>query len=437
MTHASSSSTAEPLRVGIAGLGTVGGGVLQILARHKALLAERAGRPIELVAVSARARNKDRGVDLSTVAWEDDPVALARRPDLDLVIEAIGGSDGPAKAASEAALGRGAHLVTANKAMLALHGRALAEAAEAHGAALRFEAAVAGGVPVVKALGEGLTANRIDGIYGVLNGTCNYILTEMESTGRDYADVLREAQEKGYAEADPTADVGGWDAAHKLCLLASLAYGVWPDFDGISVAGVEKVSKADIQFAAEFGYRLKLVAMAELREDGLVQRVEVVLTPATSLIGTLEGVANAIQFEGDFVGSVALRGPGAGAGPTASAIVADVVDIARGDRRPAFGVSAEQMRLAARADADAISAPRYLRLSVVDQPGVLSQVTGRLGAAGVSIDHMRQIGRAPDRATVLIVTHETTESALGEAIEGVRALEVCLEPPVAFRIARL
>ncbi|MCI4664186.1 MAG: homoserine dehydrogenase [Neomegalonema sp.] len=434
-----STSIKDPsaLRIGVAGLGTVGGGVLKIIETHREQLAARAGRPITVTAVSARQRGKDRGVDLSDIVWEDDPVALARRDDVDLVVEAIGGPDGPAKAASEAALGRGAHLVTANKAMLAVHGRALATLSESKGAALRFEAAIAGGVPAVKALAEGMAANNVTRIFGVLNGTCNYILTEMEHTGRDYADVLREAQDKGYAEADPTADVGGWDAAHKICLLASIAFGVWPDFDSVSVEGIEQVSKADIQFAADFGYRLKQLAVAERSEKGCSLRVEPVFAPANSLLGALESVTNAVQFEGDFVGDVALCGPGAGEGPTASAIVADIVDIARGDRRPAFGVPAAAMAEPVRVDAQAALGAHYIRLSLVDRPGVLAQVTGKLGDAGVSIDQLRQIGRSPDPATVLFVTHEAPENALRAALEGVSALDVCLEPPAAFRIARI
>lgn len=425
---------ASPLRIGVAGLGTVGGGVLKIVAAHGEMLAARAGRRIEIVAVSARNRSKDRGVDLSGIEWEDDPVALARRSDIDLVVEVIGGSDGPAKATTEAALRRGAHVVTANKAMLAAHGAELASLAEGAGAALRFEAAVAGGLPIVKALCEGLAANRMRRLYGVLNGTCNYILTEMERTGRDYADILSDAQDLGYAEADPSADVGGWDAAHKLCLLAALAFGVAVDFDGVSVEGIERVALEDVIFARDLGYRVKLIASAAMTDAGLLQRVAPCLVPAGSAIGQLDGVTNAVVCDGDFVQQTVYEGPGAGEGPTASAIVADILDIARGANRPAFGQAAASLERAARAEPDAFPAAYYLRMALVDQPGVLGRVATTLGECGVSIDRMQQRGRTPDAATALIVTHETTDSAVRRAIESIDAMSVCLSSPVALRI---
>lgn len=426
--------TQAPLRIGVTGLGTVGGGVLKIFESHAETLSARAGRPLKLVAVSARNRAKNRGVDLSALDWEDDPVALARRPDIDLVVEVIGGSDGPAKATTEAALSRGAHVVTANKAMLAFHGQALAALAEENGAALRYEAAVAGGVPIVKALGEGLAANKMRRVYGVLNGTCNYILTEMERTGRDYAEILAEAQEKGYAEADPEADVGGWDAAHKLSLLAALAFGTQVDFEGVAVEGIERVALQDVLFARELGYRVKLIGVAEQTPDGLKQRVSPCLMPAASAIGALDGVTNAVVCEGDFVGQTVYEGPGAGEGPTASAIVADILDIARGGERPAFGQPASSLGRAPRVSPDAIRAPYYLRLTLEDQPGVLGKVTTALGDSGVSIDQMRQYGREPDAATVLIVTHEAPDRAVREALRAISALPVSQAEPVALRI---
>ncbi len=426
--------SAEPLRVGVAGLGTGGAGVLKILIAHADAIAARAGRPIEVAAVSARNRTKNRGVDLSSIDWIDDPVALARREDLAAVVEVIGGSDGPAKAAAEAALDRGAHVVTANKAMLAVHGAALAARAEARGAALRFEAAVAGGVPIVKALAEGLAANEMRRVYGVLNGTCNYILTEMERTGRDYADILSDAQDLGYAEADPTADVGGFDAAQKLALLASLAFGVAPDYEGVSIEGIERIAAPDIRFARDLGFRVKLIGVAKRVESGVIQRVAPCLLPAESVIGGLEGVTNAVVCVGDFVGDVALSGPGAGEGPTASAIVADLVDIARGDRRPAFMKRTADLAPPTRLSPDELAARYYVRLSLRDQPGALARVAGCLGDDGVSIDQMRQIGRAPDPAPVLIVTHEAPDRAVRSTLESIEALDVCLAPPVALRI---
>lgn len=432
---------AQPMRIGVAGLGTVGAGVLKIFAKHGETLNARAGRPLEIVAVSARNRSKDRGVDLSAFDWEDDPVALARRDDLDIVIEVIGGSDGPAKASAEAALGRGAHLVTANKAMMAHHAEQLSVMAEEAGVALRFEAAVAGGIPIVKALAEGLAANAVDRVYGVLNGTCNFILTEMEKTGRDYADILTEAQEKGYAEADPTADVGGFDAAQKLALLAGLGFARRIDYAAVEVEGIERIALADIHFARELGYRVKQLASAERVRDaegvelGVLQRVAPCLLPVESAVAGLDSVTNAVVVEGDFVGQTVYEGPGAGEGPTASAIVADVLDIARGDRRAAFGQPYATLAPGGAA-APAARSAYYLRLNLIDQPGALAKVTAALGDDGVSIDQMRQFGRKPDPATVLIVTHEVEQRALKSALSTIEQLPVSLAEPVAIRIER-
>lgn len=427
----------DPLRIGVAGLGTVGAGVLKIFEAHSGPLADRAGRAVQIRAVAARNRARDRGVDISGFDWEDDPTAMARRDDLDLVVEAIGGADGPALALAEATLGRGASLVTANKAMLAHHGDRLADIAEKHGGALRFEAAVAGGVPIVKALSEGLAANAMRRVYGVLNGTSNFILTEMERTGRDYADILADAQALGYAEADPTADVGGFDAAQKIALLAAIAFGRRVDYAGVSVEGVERVTLDDIHFARELGYRVKLVALAERADPGgaaILQRVAPCLLPADSAIGGLNGVTNAVVCDGDFIGQTVYEGPGAGAGPTASAVVADIVDIAAGVKRPAFGKPAAALAPPERLSQDDLRAAYFLRLDLIDRPGVLAQVTRCLGDEGVSIKQMRQVGGGADPAIVLIVTHETEDRALRAASDAIARLDVCGEPPVALRI---
>ena len=432
-------SNKDALRLGIAGLGVVGAGAAKILNTHAVSLSGKAGRPIEIRAVSARNRSKDRGVDLSNAQWEDDPVALARRGDVDVFVELMGGADGPAKASVEAALSRGAHVVTANKAMMAVHGNALAALAESAGAELRFEAGIAGGVPIVKALSEGLAANEMQRVYGVLNGTCNYMLTEMARTGRDFADILTDAQNLGYAEADPTADVGGWDAAHKLSLLASLAFGGQVDFDGVSVEGVERIAPTDIRFAEELGYRVKLVGVAEMREGRLAQRVAPVLMPAKSAIGLLDGVTNAVVCEGDFIGQTVFEGPGAGEGPTASAVVADILDIARAagaPARPPLGSPIAGRPRLPRQEAAEIAGAYYLRLSLEDRPGALAEVATVLGETGVSIDQMRQHGRQPRSATVLIVTHEAPDRAVRTAVEAVGALEVSRAEPVALRIER-
>ncbi|MEL6523135.1 MAG: homoserine dehydrogenase, partial [Pseudomonadota bacterium] len=303
--------TAAPLRLGIAGLGTVGIGVVKILRRHAKQLEARAGRPVQLVAVSARDRVKDRGVPLADYAWEDDPIALARRDDVDLFVELIGGGDGPAKAATEVALDQGKAVVTANKAMLALHGQDLAQRAEANTTTIRFEAAVAGGIPVMKALTEGLAGNEITRVMGVMNGTCNYILTRMASAGLSYDEVFAEADALGYLEADPTLDVGGIDAAHKLALLAAVAYGTAPNFGGIEIEGIERVSIDDIRQAADMGFAIKLLGVAQPTARGLEQRMSPCLVPLTSPLGQLDGATNMVVLEGDSVGQIVLRGAGA------------------------------------------------------------------------------------------------------------------------------
>ncbi len=423
-------------RIALAGLGTVGTGVVKMVEGNADLLAARAGGRIEIKAVSARSRTKDRGIDLSGYAWEDDPVALAKRDDIDVLIEVMGGEDGPAKAAVEAALGAGKHVITANKAMLAHHGQALAETAEANGAALRFEAAVAGGIPCVKALGEGLAGNQILRIMGVMNGTCNYILTQMEATGSDFPDVLKEAQALGYAEVDPAFDVGGIDAAHKLALLASTAFGTQVDFDGVLTEGIEKITLTDIQHAADMGFAVKLLGVARMNEDGLEQRMQPCLVPLSSPFGQLEGVTNMVAFEGDFVGQTVFAGPGAGEGATASAILGDVMDIARGIRVPAFGVPANTLS-AARRSVSGAPAAFYIRLTLADRPGTFAEAARILGTHDISINRMRQYDHDTAEAPVTIVTHETEREKLDVALAEIDASEVSLAAPVVLRIEAL
>ena len=423
----------HPLRLGIAGLGTVGVGVVRIVQKHADLLQARSGRRITISAVSARSRDKDRGVDLSAYAWEDDPVALARRDDVDLFIEVMGGHDGPAKHATEAAIAAGKDAVSANKALLAVHGQAIAEAAEAAGRVIRFEAAVAGGIPVVKALTEGLAANDITRIMGVMNGSCNYILTRMESAGLTYSEVFDEANALGYLEADPELDVGGIDAGHKLALLSAIAFGTQVDFDAVQLEGIGAVSIEDIRQAADMGFKIKLLGVAQMTGRGLEQRMSPCLVPDTSPLGQLQGGTNMIVLEGDSVGQIVLRGPGAGEGPTASAVMGDVMDIARGIRISTFGQPATSLRRARPALA-AIPAPYYLRLQLLDKPGALAKVARALGDAGISIDRMRQYGHAAPTAPVLIVTHKTTRTALDEALAAFKDTGVVSGDPVAIRI---
>ncbi|ETX28814.1 homoserine dehydrogenase [Roseivivax isoporae] len=422
-----------PLRLGIAGLGTVGAGVVKIVRQKAALLTERTGREITVVAVCARHRERDRGVPLTDYAWEDDPVALATRDDVDVFVELMGGSDGPAKAATEAALDAGKDVVTANKAMLAHHGQALAERAEARGAVLRFEAAVAGGIPVIKALTEGLAGNEITRVMGVMNGTCNYILTRMETGGLTYREAFDEADGLGYLEADPELDVGGIDAGHKLSLLAAIAYGTQVAFDAVELEGIGKVSIDDIRQAADMGYKIKLLGVSRMTGRGLEQRMAPCLVPATSPLGQLDGGTNMVVIEGDQVGQIVMRGAGAGEGPTASAVMGDVMDLARGFRMSTFGQAAASLRPATPARS-ATPAPYYLRMALMDKPGALAKVATALGEAGISINRMRQYAHTDDAAPVLIVTHRTTRAALDSAIAAMRATGVVAGEPVALRI---
>lgn len=423
----------DPLRLGIAGLGTVGTGVIKIVQRHADLLAARSGRPIEITAISARTKDKDRGVRLTSYDWEDDPVALAKRDDVDVFVELMGGSDGPAKAACKAAIAAGKDVVTANKALLALHGQALAESAETKDKVIRFEAAVAGGIPVVKALTEGLAGNDITRVMGVMNGTCNFILTKMESEGLSYQAVFDEAAALGYLEADPTLDVGGIDAGHKLALLSSIAFGTQVAFNDVHLEGIERITIEDIELAADMGFRIKLLGVAQLTGRGLEQSMTPCLVPANSPLGQLEGATNMVVIEGDSVGQIVLRGAGAGEGPTASAVMGDVIDIARDTRLSTFGQPAKALAKSKPASAS-IPAPYYLRMTLLDKPGALAKIATVLGDAGISIDRMRQYGHVDTTAPVLIVTHKTSPSALKTAIAAMTKTGVLVGDPVAIRI---
>ncbi len=421
------------LRLGIAGLGTVGVGVIKIVQEHAKMLNARSGRPISISAVSARSKAKDRGVDLSAYAWEDDPVALAKRDDIDVFVELIGGDSGPAKAAVEAAIANGKHVVTANKAMLALHGQALALAAETADVNLRFEAAVAGGIPIIKALTEGLAANKINRVMGVMNGTCNYILTRMESAKLPYEAVFKEADDLGYLEADPNLDVGGIDAAHKLVLLSSIAFGTQVNFAGAELEGIGQITIQDIDHARDMGFRIKLLGVAQMTDAGLEQSMRPVLVPASSPLAQLEGGTNMVVVEGDAVGQVVLRGAGAGEGPTASAVMGDVMDIARGLKLPVFGQPANTLEPAKAAKASNTSA-FSLRLNLKDVPGVMAQISTALAEAGVSIDRMRQFSHDDISAPVMIVTHPTKRDIVEAAFAAIAGLNVTTQAPLMLSI---
>lgn len=422
------------LKIAIAGLGNVGAGVVKLLADNKDEITKRAGRSIEIVAVSARDKNKDRGIDVSKVNWVDTPVAIADQ-DADVIVELMGGDGDPAYSLVKKSLENGKAVVTANKALLAHHGIELAKISEVKNAPLLFEAAVAGGIPIIKMLREGLAANRISKLYGILNGTCNYILTTMEATGRDFADVLKEAQEKGYAEAEPSLDVDGGDTAHKLCLLASLAFGVAPDLNALSVNGIRAITAQDIEAADELGYRIKLLGQADITEDGrIVQLVEPCLIPKTASLANVHGVLNAVYTEGNHVGSSFIEGRGAGAGPTASAVVADLIDMARGNTVPAFGVPIGELKSLNAMNPEEKTGEYYIRLVVLDQPGVIADVAAILRDYQISIESLIQRGRDPGQpVTVVLTTHEAKRRNLNEAISIIAGLKSVSAPPLILQ----
>ena len=428
----------RPLRLGVAGLGTVGLGVVDMLRRHRDLLASRCGRGIDVVAVSARDRGRDRGVDLSTCRWIDDARAMAGDPEVDVVVELIGGETGIARDLVMASVAAGRHVVTANKALIATYGAEIAEAADAAGVHVGYEAAVAGGVPIVKALREGLAGNAVRRVYGVLNGTSNYIMTAMREEGAPFDETLAEAQRLGYAEADPTLDVGGGDAAHKLAILAAVAFRRPVDLAGVHVEGVEAIAPMDIAYAREFGYRIKLLGIAQKSERGVEQRVHPCMVPVDGPIAPVDGVFNAVVVEGDFAGPVSLVGRGAGAGPTASAVVADLVDVARGVRLPMFNVPASDLVAIPGASIDRRHGAYYIRLMVIDRPGVIADVSAILRDRAISVGSLLQRGRNPgETVPVVMTTHEADEAAMREALRRIAALDSVTEPPMTVRIERL
>ncbi len=438
MSSSGNASETGPLRLGIAGLGTVGGGVVRMVQQHGDLLATRCSRPMQITAVSARDKSRDRGLDLGAFTWHDDPVDLARSDEIDVLVELIGGNEGPAKLAVEAAIANGKDVVTANKALIAHHGTALARTAEAQGVALNYEAAVAGGIPIVKAMREGLAGNSFSRVYGILNGTCNYILSAMRDSGRDFSDVLDEAQALGYAEADPAFDVDGVDAAHKLAILTSLAFGCPVNLDAVHIEGIRQVSAVDIEFATELGYRIKLLAIARLTAHGVEQRVHPCMVAEGTSIAHVDGVFNAVVAEGDFIDRVLFEGRGAGEGPTASAVLGDLVDIGRNIRLPAFSVPAEALQALQPAPMDSHVGPYYVRLSVLDRPGVIADISAILRDEHISIGSMLQRGRDPGEAvTVVLITHENEEAAMGRAMALIGGLEAVLEEPKIIRIEAL
>lgn len=432
-----SPSSSSPLRLGIAGLGTVGAGVIRLLHANADLLHARTGRTIEVVAVSARDRTRDRGVDVSGLRWHDNALDLVSDPDVDVVVELIGGAEGPARALVEAALKAGKPVVTANKALVALHGSALARLSADNAAPLLFEAAVAGGIPAIKTVREGLAADRLLRVGGILNGTCNYILTVMRETGQDFASVLKDAQDLGYAEADPTTDVDGLDAAHKLTILAGLAFGRPVAFDSVHVEGIRHIGADDLAFARQLGYRIKLLGLARMTDDGLQARVTPCLVPQHAPLAQVDGVFNAVVAEGEFVGRIMVEGRGAGAGPTASAVTADLVDLARGQAITLWGVQSGTVEPVRACPISVGEAAFYLRLRVEDRPGVIADITAVLRDCGVSLRSMLQHPADSETAPhvpLVLVTHRTSEAAMQAAIAQIDALSVVTDTPVMIRI---
>ncbi|MGO4677103.1 homoserine dehydrogenase [Bosea sp. 2YAB26] len=447
MTTLASSPGPAPLRVGVAGLGTVGASVLRILNRQENAIAARCGRAVRVTAVSARDRTRDRGIDLTGYTWFDDPVELARSSQIDCFVELVGGSDGVAKAAVEAALSSGKSVVTANKALLAHHGVALAALAEEKGVALAFEASSAGGIPVVKTLREALSGNNVSRLYGILNGTCNYILSRMELEGLTFEACLKDAQRLGYAEADPTFDVEGYDTAHKLAILTSLAFGVKIDAEAIHVEGISSIAPLDLKMADELGYRIKLLGVAERTRTGIEQRVHPTMVPKSSAIAQVMGVTNAVTIDADAVRELTLVGPGAGGDPTASAVVADITDVASGTSGLPFGLPVSRLEQPARTPMQRHEGGYYIRLAVADRPGAAAAIATRMAQADISLESIVQhrseaaatrdpTGRSGAPVPVVLITYATSESAIRDALEKVTADGHIAEPPQVIRIER-
>ncbi|MBU0799448.1 MAG: homoserine dehydrogenase [Alphaproteobacteria bacterium] len=427
----------DVFRIGIAGLGTVGAGVVRLLQTHEELITQRAGKRIEIVAVSARDKNRKRDVDLDAYDWIDDPVDMADVKGLDAVVELMGGTEGAARTLVERTLMNKRAVVTANKALLAVYGTELAGLSENHHAPLMFEAAVAGGIPAIKGLREGFAANTISAVYGILNGTCNYILTTMRETGRHFDDVLVEAQAKGYAEADPAFDIDGIDASHKLCILSALAFGVKPSLADIATTGIRKVTADDIKYANELGYRIKLLGIARRVDGGrIAQTVEPCMVPLHSPMGAVDGVYNAVFVEGDFVGTGLSVGRGAGAGPTASAVVADLIDLARGHGNvPVFGMQVNDLADGDWAGPEAVHCGYYMHLVVRDEPGVLAAVSAIMRDHDISIEVVLQRGRDPGKpVAIVMVSHPAPRAQVNTAISLIAALESVIEDPHIIRI---
>lgn len=420
--------------IAIAGLGTVGAGVVRLLRENAGLMEARAGRPIVIKAVSARDKNKARSCDLHSVEWADDPLALPQISGVDAVVELIGGSDGVAYEIAKAAFKNGKHLVTANKALLACHGAELARQAESRKLQLSYEAAVAGGIPIIKTLRESLAGNRILSVQGILNGTCNYILTRMQEAHLGFDAALREAQQCGFAEADPSADIDGHDTAHKISILAALAFGIMPGADFMQIEGIRHITAGDLRFAEQLGYRIKLLGVARMTENGLEQRVGPSLVPKVLSLAHADGALNAVMMRNKYGGDVVLQGEGAGAEPAASSVLADVIDLARGLSLPVFGIPAAQLKKSLAPESDAAKSRFYMRLQAMDKPGVVADISAVLRDERISIESLLQHGRSQADVPVVIVTHATWAAAIRAAADKIARLPAIVEQPCLLRI---
>lgn len=424
-----------PLRIAVAGLGTVGSSVVSLLQKQAELIEQRTGRPVKITAVSARSRANHNVLDLEGVDWVEHAPDLAMRDDVDVVCELIGGSEGIARELCEATLTQGKSLVTANKALLATHGLALAKLAEEKGCALFYEAAVAGGIPIIKTMRESMAGNKVSSVQGILNGTSNYILDRMTTEGLEFESVLADAQDLGYAEADPSADVDGFDAAHKLALMASIAYGVAPNMDAISIEGIGNITKSDIQITDDLGYVIKHLGVAVPRAGGIEQRVSPCLLPKGSRLASVNGVLNAVQIQGDFVGELSLIGPGAGGKATASAVVSDVIDLARGLNGAVFGAPASSLGAVGRLSEEECSSARYIRVQIADNAGVLDEIQAVLRQMSISIESATQSGHQTGSAVMaVILTQKVSDASIKAAIEKISQLEAVIDTPLCLRI---
>lgn len=435
---------ANALKIGVAGLGTVGASLVRILQTRANALAVACGRPITVTAVSARDASKDRGILMDGIAWYADPVEMAREADIDVFIELVGGAEGAAEQSVRAALVRGLHVVTANKALLSRHGVELAKLAEEKGRLLNYEAAVAGGIPVIKTLRESLTGNNFSRIYGIMNGTCNYILTRMEREGLSFADCLKEAQRLGYAEADPSFDIEGNDTAHKLSILTTLAFGCEISADKIYLEGITNISIEDIHAAADLGYRIKLLGVAQKTESGIEQRVHPTMVPLDSVIAQVDGVTNAVALESDILGELLMVGPGAGGNATASAVLGDITDIAKSrpgaQEVPVLGRPAHLLEPYRQAEMQSHEGGYFIRLTVQDRTGVFASIATKMAENAISLESIVQHSKQPATAdrpqTIILVTHATMESAVRKAVGAIKGEGYLIGEPQVIRIER-